>query len=359
MVAALVVESGAAAKVALEKSSGCTQQEIVDISVILNDILVDKIITTDSYDFSKAANSSLLGWAMSYARKAKDHRLTNLRQRETLRVKPFSHYDTGVEENERSFGSGIDAHLAEGDKWTTISVHSTDEDEAFESATELLGENRKGLRENGRLFVDCAVLCLAYHLPIASRPRAFEDREIVREALLEDNAAAHWSLHDYYEIATLELAPSESRFDSRMLAIWDSFDVEEADLLLSLPSQVAHIIALAAVSPKPKPTARNLDKFRTAIKKVSTVRGWKLLAPKLADSFIAHEYEAFSEFHTRDLDALAVRDHERAIEDFSDLVAAATNFPGHPLGVTHSAVYQSLTEAASAMLGDPYEVKGV
>lgn len=356
-VAALVVESGAAAKVAKEKSSGQTEQEIADITVVLQNIIVDKLLTTESYDFKKAASSSLMGWAMSYARNSKDNRLSNMRQRETSRVTPFSHHDAGID-SDQVFGSGIDAKTANSDHWSTQSIHSTNEDELFELAVELLNENKKGLRENGRLFVDCAILCMSYHLPMALRATNFADREYVRTVLMTDPTAAHWSLHDYYEIASLEITPKDSRFDSRLLALWENFDLAEADLLLSLPSKVAHAIALAAASPKPKPTSRNLDKFRTEIKRTSGSKGWKAIGSKLADSFIANEYEAFSEFHTRDLDKLAVRDHERAIEDFSDLLAAAANFPGHPLGVTPSAIYQSLTMTANAMLGDVYAIKG-
>lgn len=359
-VAALVVESGAAAKVAYEKSNSLTEQEIADISVILNDILVDKIIDPESYDFTKASTGTLLGWAMTYARKSKDSRLMNLRQRDTSRYIPFSHYDILIDgSGAEAFGSGIEARISDTDNWSTQSTEFTTDDEVFALALELLGENTKGLRETGRLFVESAILCLSYRLPMALRAINFADRQYVRDVLISDPSAAHWSLHDWCEIAALEASPEESSFDPRVLAIWDNFDIEEAHLLLSLPSEVPHTLALAAVSPKPKPGRRNLDKFRTAVKKMSATKGWNAIALRIVDSFIASEYEVFSEFNSKELDALALRNHERAISDFPDLLVASANFPGHPLGVTPSAIHASLIKTANTMLGNAYAIKGV
>jgi hypothetical protein len=353
LVAALVVESGAASRVAKERASGITEQEIADITVSITDKLVDKILDAGIYDFAKASNNSLIGWAMVYGRQIRETSLIDFK-RANNRCTPFSHHEFEDIDGDRV--NVIEKRAAEG-AWTTQSNETTDEEEVFALALELLTKNKKGLRGSGRLFADAAALCMGYQFPSAVRNTDFNKREIVRQSLVADKTEAYWSLHDFHEIASLEMDLSESTHNESVLELWENFSIGEANLLLSLPSEVAHTIALAATSPKPKPAGRDLDKFRSEVRKMSSGSGWKPLALKLTNGYIATEYEVFSEFNSRELDEIAIRDHEQSIIDFPKILAAVANFPGHPLGVTATDIRTSLTTAANAVLGNVFTIE--
>lgn len=358
-VAALIVESGAAARVARERSAHVPHQQVADLAVVINDVLVDKVLDPDVYDFASASSGTLLGWAMTYGRTTKANRLANVYSRQ--KTTPFSaHLLSGGDRAVESISDAVDRYTSRTDAWSTLTHHTSNEDESFELALELLAKNRKGLRERGRIFVDAAVLCLSYRLPLPTCPQKFEDKAFVLSVLETDRTAARRSLADYKDIAALNMDASATALDHRLLDLWDSFSLDDAEQLLELPSLAVETIALSAVRPKPRPAARSLNKLAISFKSVSAADGWNVLASKIADSYVAANYEALSEFHAvRDIDNIVLRDHGRAIADFDSLIDAAANFPGHPLGVTPAAIRRALSKTASALLGDVFNMKDV
>lgn len=187
-----------------------------------------------------------------------------------------------------------------------------------------------------------------FKVPAALRPATFAEREEVLTALDKDEYLAHRSLAAFMDVVhgrDPEQASLASKIDSVFLQLWDDYDFDACDRILEVSPQVAHLLAMDAASPWPRPSKRDIQSFRTALARTKTGDyKWRALTAALAAAFVDTEFHYVADYAVVSVDTRdALRLGSAASRSqFEELVARAASYDDFPLGSTPALVRRSL-----------------
>jgi len=160
-----------------------------------------------------------------------------------------------------------------------------------------------------------AQYCLARYLngvtPHVIAPAGESDRKFLRDVLEQHPALALRSAQAMAAIHDGEVY--DTGLDERLLSLWDDFRRSDIDAVLLgvAPEQTAYVLAMYALSPKPKPSKREVSSAISALKRRAGSASWAVLVPDLVECFIARMCEPLSTYVAVD-DAEARRVVEEA-----------------------------------------------
>lgn len=321
-----------------------TQQGRNDLAEMLLTLLTEKVIgsSDNGYSLETGRRTSACGWARQMAKAAIASEMRNARRADTRNGTPLD--PTGFE------FSVIGQTHASLIVWDTEAVHVDGE---VADLAEQYAQIIKGMRDTDRMVVNADTICLGLGVNPAVRPEWMDDRDDILTAITADETLAQRSLMAWRSL----VIGSERDFegcdiDDRLLALWDDQTEDSAGVILSKSAEVAHTLALAAVSPLPRPAKKALKRLKTAVMAAPSKRDktWRELASVLIDSYIASEFEAVSQYATMSAEAkqAAVTGHTISRGRFQFLLNRAANHQGSPLGRTPERVLQCLNDVAAA-----------
>lgn len=161
-------------------------------------------------------------------------------------------------------------------------------DDAQESLTDAAGRPRR-MTASARIHLLARSLLSMAHLPAVAIPLTFAERDELREILEEDPTLARRSLTEYS--ADIPIALS---------AMWDPYGPADREALAEAvtvsshrddsPERLehAHFVALAAVTPYPRPARRRVyASFARKVAAMSDSTAWRKNAKQLAKAFEA------------------------------------------------------------------------
>lgn len=329
-------------------ASVSTQQQRNDLAESLLTLITKQVMVASdkasAFDLEKVRHASVCGAIRQFMKKALPSEMRNHRRATNRNGTPL---DPG----------GYEFTVL---GQTAASLIVWDEDSARVDGTnsDLVDEFvdlTKGMRGTDRMLANAEVLCLSMGTAAAVRPDAMADRDAIHKALLADETLAHRSLRQWYDLVCGEnnVEPS-ARVEDRVLALWDDQDESMAEALLRRPREVAHALALAAVTPLPRPAKKALSRFKSIVSGTAPKRTapWRDLTSALCDAYVASQYEAVSQYATMSTDAreAAAVGHQIARNRLDDLLALAAVHPGTPLGKSANMVLARLIALAEETL---------
>lgn len=319
------VVSSTAAKQGVDASS---TEEMLDRVRIR---MTEKILDSDAtyYDFEKAVEGSTSGWARKSVSNLCLQYIRDMGRANTRfgTVEPMS----GMEET---------GHTHEGlvsyDDPSSESVEQIDHKRQHIDDFE---EARRTLRGAPlvRYTVNCAISMFQVTRPV--RPRDYDDREYVRKAIAADDALAYRSLETFgaivYGIDDDDDAVTRRAVDDRILGLWDDFTHEQVERLLDAAPLFAHALALDAVSPLPRPSAKAIQRMRASVARLKkNDHRWRSIAISLVDSWVATEFDAVAEYAVVSVETREKMRQGRVLSVAKWPLIAQTviEYPGQPLG---------------------------
>lgn len=317
-------------------------QTRADLAERLLHLLVEKLTDGSFYSLATGRDRSACGWARQVARTALPSELRNHRRasvRNGTPVDPTSH----------AFSAVVDKAAA----LRTVDPQSVQHEAVVSELLDDYARRTRGMRERERVQAAARTLCVGLGVPAALRPESMVDRDRCLAALGADDTLAHRSLRAWRAMVFGPATAADTEVDELLVALWDDQTEDSSAELLAQPARVAHLLALAAVSPLPRPPAKLVQRLRTAVVAAGDPRDrqWRELATDLVDCYVAAEFEACSDYATLDEDArrAALISHHEARERFDLVLARAASYPGAPCGDTPSEVLASLGQAADAV----------
>lgn len=314
-----------------------------DLADRLLTLITDKMIDGgDFYNLRTGRGVSACGWARQFAKSVIASELRNHRRAENRNGTPLDPggYEFSV------LGQTSPSLIVWGADGATINDQVGDAVDAFTETT-------KGMRGSDRLRASGEALVAWLGVAPAVRPERMEDRDAALKQLLADDTLAHRSLREWRAIVSGSEAPI-SAVDEHITALWDDQDESSAETILRLTEEVAHTLALVAVSPMPRPAKKSLQRIKSLVTAASEQdkKAWRELASALVESYIASEFEAVSRYATMSIETreAAITGHKIARGRLDALLDRAAAFPGAPLGKTRSRVTQQLAAATSRAL---------
>ena len=153
-----------------------------------------------------------------------------------------------------------------------------------------------GMRSGSRRHRGAAHLQHSIGVPAAARPADPEAQERVVVALDRDPKAARRSVR--VELARLQgVAPGPTGADDPLAALWEGYLLDALMTLARRDHRYAHVVAAAAVSPRPAIRADVAAALTAQIRRLeSGDPAWEDLATELVAAFLAHISDVPSEF---------------------------------------------------------------
>lgn len=353
-IAELVCRSGVVEKVAASQNTPHAQIRI-DLIDRLNHIVYGKIIAPKQSGFSleRAATASVCGWARELARAAVGR--TYMRLIESRDRQPVREPDKLQQAANHAAHSGL-AGIG-GSSYTQMPVPAVLDEHDKVAEIDRYEDDVARACQTERHQLQARLLRKLVGIPPLSRPGSPKERRRILRMLDTDITLAHRSLQqwallvDPTDDSWQQVTPDDT-MDIGLLTLWDTLDVESArDLLsyqrLAARQKVVHELATAVCADLPRPSMGTIQAFKTTIGARSAVSGWKTLARRVAESFIASEAEPISrrDTMTRDRDT-RYRAHALAARRLGSDISAAAAFRGNPLGRTRAEVKRELVQAA-------------
>lgn len=234
----------------------------------------------DGLDLEIASQSSVLGWARTEGFRKAQWSLGEIR-REKRKV--------------RSVGDFAEEGI-EPDAKEPVTVIGSGGDDEFMDLVDGFYAKAKGTRERSRSIIAARTLLDAFRLPNLAVPERRSDRDWIEAAVSADFGLAHRSLEAFIRIIDGEFTDADRSIDERMLALWDDYTFEQADLLAGKPAMVCRTIVAASVSRRPRPGRKIIAKVIEIVQMASDGDGWVEYASDVVETWLARECEAFSEF---------------------------------------------------------------
>lgn len=327
--------------------SGLSQQVRSDLADKLLILITDKMVNGGNfYNLTAGRKGSACGWARQFAKSAIISELRNAGRavnRHGTPLDPTGHEFSVIGQTASSLIVWDDENIAHVDGHVGKVV---------EEYTEMT----KGMRDTDRMKVNADALVLGLGVAPAVRPEVMADRDFILRSLKKNPDLAHRSLREWRDIVSGTAAPSGAVIDERITALWDDQDATTADVLLDSAEEVANALALAAVSPLPRPAKKALQRLKTVVAVGDGTRNkqWRELASALVDSYVASEFEAVSQYATMSTDArtAAITGHTIARGRLDALLDRAASFPTAPMGKTRRQVLSRIGQMAEAVFAD-------
>lgn len=341
-IAGVIYVSGIHTDVAARRTD-LSQQARRDLADGLLRIVTDRMINGDFFSLQTGRTTSACGWARQVARSAVQSEMRNARRAATRNGAPCDPYGP-------LFSSATSWSLVDRD------THAAHVDGTVGDLVEEFTTRAKGMRETDRALASAETLCVGLGVQPALRPESMADRDHCLVALQDDPMLAHRSLRAFRALVCGDDADGVGDIDDRLLALWDDQSEDSLEELLSRSPNVTHLIALAAVSPLPRPPKKVIAKVRTLACALPGQRDprWRELASVLVDAYVASEYEPFSQYATMSADAkqATIVGHRIDRSRLEDLLARAVRHPGAPMGDHPRRVLATLAEIRDEVLAE-------
>ena len=350
LVAGHIVRAGIADEVAREAVASANAQDVEDLAEDLEKLMVDKVMqgAPGGYDLERGLEASATGWARQLLRTARRSAARNIKARgvsKQIPVDPTGTYIAGVQPR---------AHVVFHTAATApVQLHSAEPDrDAVEDAETWFSSRSRHLRDASRLASQAAAIRHAYGLPVLVRHRMLE-RARLRALVAADRSLAVASLKAMRALVAGE-QPVIDHIDNGLMALWDEFSYDAMEVVADAPARVAEALVDAALADRPRPSRDTLAAFRNRLRAAGHGPGWKRTAERLADAYVALEFEASSAFDSAAAEFQDQRAAGRAIlcHRAPEAFAAVIACPTQTLGFNEDAVYESLN-AIAAELTDP------
>lgn len=219
---------------------------------------------------------------------------------------------------------------------------------------------RRRLTAADELHRQAAVMYLWGQWPAVVLPMLWTEREHVR-GLLEADAAKAEESGGSVRLAARSLDPTRRDIPEALASMWDDYDQPTRAQMAASPD-VAHVIALSAVTPMPRPRRQQqISHFVRQVKGLSADRGWKRIAPDVAEGFIGVFVDTGT-YQSRTSPAVMserLRSAERGRRFWDDLMGGGS-MPGpvRPVAKTGCDLLYVLTSTwgsvmATSSLGEP------
>jgi len=223
----------------------------------------------------------------------------------------------------------------------------------------------RGLRGISRLCEDARGLTEFYGLPSVHRPDNPADRERLREMVASDGHAAFRSVTALLDqMSAPHAVPGTSATwsdshphsnpntspDAALVSLWSGYCSTDLGQLTQTTPGVAHVLALAALSPRPAPLQKVVSALVTDVEGRSDEPGWPLLAQEAVHTWAQARAEMTSEFSFNHPAAPKSAETLRTDARRWRVVArAVASFTGGPLGVSVREVESVLTARADTI----------
>ncbi|MGL5827726.1 MAG: hypothetical protein ACRCYU_23400 [Nocardioides sp.] len=303
----------------------------VDLADRLTLSIMEKVLEEGSTFFclDKAAGSSAAGWTRQTARS-----MLKSTMRDSARAGTRNGTPTGLVDNEPSpllaaAPSALQRYL-EGEMETIL--------EEYLLAT-------RSRRDSDREQIAAVSLCQGMSAVPAIRPDSMSDRDDILRAFENDHRLARRSLRAWYETVHGSGGPVPGDVTTAMLALWDDQTEDSAHALLQRPDSWPHMLACAAVAPKPRPSFKFVQSTRARIAEEHSMSSSdRPLVHALVDSYIDAEHEATSGYSTMsEEDQKAItKGWQLSRNKLHKLAAQAARIPGSPLGSTPGQVLATI-----------------
>lgn len=306
-----------------------------DAAEAYRDIFVDRILNPErGWDFTKSADSSLCGALRQLARNSTWVSHSGGRPRAHLR-EVLTGDDTEV------FAPAItDTPLAEDKSRSTI-------------------ESALGIGGHLRPFAAIRAICDREGVPEPIRPKNLRDRMWLSHHLDGRNDVAVRSLHAFHDLITGDASRDLDVIDDRLLSIWDSLTVDEAEALLDLDARAVALVASYSWRDFIYPSKTDLRRMRADLyARGPKTNEWQATAREVLDAFLAVDTDGANPRDRRgQATPKPVRCRDTAL--LRRALRTAADHSGHPLGAETSEVYEALcqtwTDVALRMMEDEYE----
>lgn len=331
-----------------ERRTELTPQARVDLSERLLTLLTNQVLVVSdkpsAFVLGEARRSSVCGALRQYLKACAPSEMRNLRRatnRNGAASDPTSH--------EFAAAAHSSPHLV------VVDAHSAHVDDDIADLVEKFTTRTRGMRETDRVMACAETLCIGLGVEPALRPETMADRDYALKKLVADERLAFESLRALTSLVYGSDRNAVGDVDDRLMSLWDEQSEDSAREILSRPPRVAHMLAIAAVSPLPRPPKKSLQKLKTVIMAGNGLpdKRWRELASALVDSYIASEYEAVSQYATMTDEArkAAVTGHLIARNRLDTLLTRAAQHPGAPLGTNPKRVLSRIVDAADVVFG--------
>lgn len=241
----------------------------------IHENLIDRVLDHDGLDLEIASHSSVVGWARQEAFRKATWSLGEIR-RERRRTRSVGDFES----------EGLD--IAEP-------TPESPSDE-FMDLAEGFATKAKGTRERSRSLIAARTLLDAYRLPNPVSPECREDRDWIESAISSDHGVAHRALVAFVRLIDGRQSPSDHHVDDRLMALWDDYSYEQAELLEGKSPMVIRTIVAAAVARRPRPNKKTISEITDIILLAGEGDGWVEFAQDVTETWLARECEPFSEF---------------------------------------------------------------
>lgn len=366
-----------------KREPNLTNQERADLADKLTELIhVKATQETDgglNLTYIAENGSSGAGWARNLARVATKSKLRDHR----------AHYNKTV---------AVDPTLASDDpgaplRYQDIAFHAAaapaadaeigvvNTEAAFTALRHDFTDTAAGQRGAGRLRVEAKALTDAYDVPMPIRPDTFADREWIREnvamvdvpqrdmtapideyharceVVAKENEKraiiARESLRAWYGLVTSSETLAQRAIDDRLIALWDDFTPEEAEVIMGRPAKIALVLVSAAITALPKPNRSVISSAIQVTRMADDGAGWDALAEKLVASWIAMECNVVSDYDSRvtaEVKQQRFSERSELAEMWPQLVQAVITRPGAPLGEDARAVHTWIGNAVTTFI---------
>ncbi len=207
-----------------------------------------------------------------------------------------------------------------------------------------------GKRSGARLMLAAQTMQKAFKFSAPIRPLDPFDREFVRNTVSANPEAAVESVLAMHALITSVQTEEQRNIDSRMLALWDDYSVDELQRLSVMLPDAAQTLVLAAVALKPRPSRDHLAATLWVVRNSDKSKGWMAFSKRLFESWVAIEVEAVSEFSSKAPTEEDTKKRLTAALAWPELIAEAIAMPTQPLGATEREVSDFFAEAFTVCL---------
>lgn len=168
-------------------------------------------------------------------------------------------------------------------------------DDALRGSVESIDVDLAWMPYSHRALVAALRITQAFNLPSPYQPHDFTDRQWVVDQITQDVNLASRCVHTVLDIRTFGSGP-RSRIDDRLLAIWDSYDIEALSVLAEMSPHMVRLIVIGLVAPLPKLTNDKMKSLRAKVRALGAgTPGWFHLTAELTAAFVAQTCQVVSE----------------------------------------------------------------
>lgn len=306
-----------------------------DAAEAYRDIFVDRILNPErGWDFRKSADSSLCGALRQLARNS-----------------------TWVSHS----GGRPRTHLREvltGDDTEVFAPHSTDPATGDDESRSAI-ESALGVGGHLRPFAAIRAICDRESIPTPIRPKNLRDRTWLAGHLDGRNDIAVRSLQAFHDLITGDASPDLDVIDDRLLSIWDSMTVDEAEALLDLDERAVALVSSYAWRDFICPSKTDLRRMRSILYDAGPrTNEWQATAREVLDAFLAVDTDGTNPRDRRG-HSEPKPPHKRNTGLLRKALETASDHPGRPLGAEASEVYETLcrtwSDVALRMMEDEHK----